>query len=38
LVEAVRHALVMSTGSKQALPDDMAVTERLEARAEPRRR
>ena len=39
LVEAVRRALVSSTGSKQALPADLAVTERVEALgAAPRRR
>ena len=36
LVEAVRRALVSSTGSKQALPADLAATERLKARMEPR--
>jgi serine/threonine-protein kinase len=36
LVEAVRRALVTTTGPKQALSADMAVTERLKARPEPR--
>jgi serine/threonine-protein kinase len=38
LVEALRRALVTSTGSKQALPADMAVTERMEAQRAQRRR
>jgi len=38
LVEAVRRALVTSTGAKQALAADMAVTERVEAMGAPRRR
>jgi serine/threonine-protein kinase len=38
LVEAVRRALVTSTGSKPALPADLALTEPLKDRAQPRRR